>query len=81
LVVPEDEPGVAAGFIDGVIDGWPSPGVRLVEQPNIAREQATTAAVMPPRKHSVLLSMVPPVGAAKSMIIKSNQQARYGVLA
>jgi len=66
LMVPEDEPGVAAGFAGGVIDGWPSPGVRLVEHPNTAREQANTAAVRPPRKFCVFLSIVSPVGTASS---------------
>jgi hypothetical protein len=74
LLVPEDEPGVAAGLIDGVIDGWPSPGVRLVEQPNTTREQANTAAVMPPRKRSVFLSIVPPVGAANSGLLRATSE-------
>src|SRR5713226_3919229 len=59
---PDDEPGVAAGVMGGLVDGWPSPGVRFVVQPNTASEQANTAAVKPPRKLCVFLCILPPVG-------------------
>jgi hypothetical protein len=46
--VPEDVPGVEEGVLAGdVIPGCPSPGVRLVEQPNAAREQTSAATAMP----------------------------------
>jgi len=44
--VPEDEPGVEAGVAGAVIDGWPFPGVLLVEHPNVAREHANAAAAI-----------------------------------
>src|SRR5881398_3268626 len=71
LDVPEDEPGVTAGFDGGDIEGWPSPGVRFVEQPKTATEQTNTAAVRPPRKFCVFLSIVPPVGAANSWLFRA----------
>jgi hypothetical protein len=64
LDVPEDVPGVAAGLDGALIEGVPSPGVRLVEQPNAAREQIAAAAANPrnsPRKCCVWLRMMPPV--------------------
>jgi hypothetical protein len=45
--VPDDVPGVEAGVAGAVMPGWPSPGVRLVEQPNAANEAIAAAAAKP----------------------------------
>ncbi|MEA2328803.1 MAG: hypothetical protein QOE68_3762 [Thermoanaerobaculia bacterium] len=45
----EDVPGVDDGLVGAVMDGWPSPGVRFVEQPNAAKD-AIAAAAANPRK-------------------------------
>jgi hypothetical protein len=47
--VPEDVPGVAEGVAGAVMAGWPSPGVRFVEQPNAVND-AIAAAAANPRK-------------------------------
>ena len=69
--VPEDVPGVAAGVIGGLVDGCPSPGVRLVVHPKMAIEQMTAAAAMPPRKCCVFFCIMPPVGAANSRLFRA----------
>ncbi|HEX3579801.1 MAG TPA: hypothetical protein VHY33_14655 [Thermoanaerobaculia bacterium] len=47
--VPEDVPGVEEGVAGAVMAGWPSPGVRFVEQPKAASD-AIAAAAANPRK-------------------------------
>lgn len=41
---PEDVPGVEEGVDGAVMAGWPSPGVRFVEQPNAAMDVIAAAA-------------------------------------
>ena len=56
--VPEDVPGVEDGMDGAVTAGWPSPGVRLVEQPNAAKDAIAAAAAnarKPPCKCCVFL--------------------------
>jgi hypothetical protein len=65
-LVPEDVPGVADGDAGAVMAGWPSPGVRLVEQPNAANEAIAAAAAKPrkpPCKCCVFLCIEPPVSS------------------
>jgi len=55
---PEDVPGVDDGVDGAVMAGWPSPGVRFVEQPNAAMDAiaaAATKARKPPCKCCVFL--------------------------
>src|SRR5213080_1885698 len=47
--VPDDVPGVDDGDEGAVMAGWPSPGVRLVEQPNTANDVIAAAAANPRR--------------------------------
>jgi hypothetical protein len=60
LEVPDDVPGVDEGVEGAAMAGWPSPGVRLVEQPNTVREVMSAAAATPrkpPVSCSVFLRM------------------------
>jgi hypothetical protein len=55
---PEDVPGVEEGVDGAAMAGWPSPGVRFVEQPNAAMDAIAAAAAnarKPPCKCCVFL--------------------------
>ena len=73
--VPEDVPGVEDGVDGAVMAGWPSPGVRFVEQPNAANEAIAAAAAnarKPPCKCFVSLC----IEASSFSVIKSNWRAK-----
>src|SRR5436190_12963 len=64
LDVPEDVPGVEAGDAGGLMEGWPSPGVRFVEQPKPARRMMKAAGRNRPVTGDVFVRIRPPFSSS-----------------